>query len=103
MTEARRLKLHEILCEILGSRRVYFQPPGSVKMEYDAFRYTRSKIQKNGADNTAYLKTTRYELTHIYRDPDNELVNDILELPMSSHDNHYVADNLYHDVYTIYY
>lgn len=103
MTEVRRLKLHEILCEILGSRRVYFQPPESVKMEYDAFRYTRSKIQKIVADNTAYLKSTRYELIHIYRDPDNELVNKILELPMSSHDNHYVADNLYHDVYSIYY
>ena len=30
----RRLKLHEELCDILGSRNVYFQPPETVKMKY---------------------------------------------------------------------
>ena len=65
MTEARRLKLHEILCEILGSRRVYFQPPESTKMEYDAIRYSRSKVQKISADNTAYLKNVTTLFTYI--------------------------------------
>ena len=38
-----RYELHEFLCEILGSRNVYFQPPESVKMKYPAIVYERTE------------------------------------------------------------
>jgi len=34
--ENRRIQLHEILCDVLGTRNVYFQPPESVDMNYPA-------------------------------------------------------------------
>lgn len=97
-----RLELHETFCEILGNRNVYFQPPTSVKMSYPAIRYGRAKIQSNYANNQNYMKYTRYEVTLITKDPDNEFIEDILDLPLCGHDRSYQADNLNHDVFTIY-
>lgn len=97
-----RLELHEIFCEILGTRNVYFQPPTSVKMSYPAIRYGRAKIQTNHANNDNYIKHTRYEVTLISKDPDSEFIEDILNLPLCGHDRSYQADNLNHDVFTIY-
>ena len=100
---ADRLDLHETLCGVLGSRNVYFDPPESVKMQYDAIRYSRSKIDTNYANNSAYLQNKRYEVIVMYRDPDSDLPDKIARLPLCAHDRHYVADNLHHDVFTLYY
>lgn len=103
MADARRLELHEKLCEILGSRNVYFQPPESIKMKYPCIRYERSGINTEYADNKAYRKLKQYTITVIDRDPDSELIDRVLELPFSSFSRHYVADNLNHDVSVLYY
>lgn len=100
---ADRLNLHEILCDILGSRNVYFDPPESVKMQYDAIRYSRSGLENTYANDSAYLQRNHYELIVIYRDPDSDIPGKISRLPMCRHDRHYVADNLHHDVFTLYY
>lgn len=100
---ADRLDLHEILCDALGSRNVYFDPPESVKMQYDAIRYSRSNIENTYANNSAYLQRNRYEVIVIYRDPDSDIPGKISRLPLCRHDRHYVADNLHHDVFTLYY
>ena len=39
----------------------------------------------------------------IDKKPDNEVIDKILHLPYSSFDRHYKADNLNHDVFTLYY
>lgn len=103
MADARRLELHEKLCEILGSRNVYFQPPESIKMKYPCIRYVRSGTNTEYADNKAYRKLKQYTITVIDRDPDSELIDRVLELPFSSFSRHYVADNLNHDVSVLYY
>lgn len=100
---ASRLNLHEIFCDILGSRNVYYDPPESVKMQYDAIRYSRSKINNTHANDSVYLQRNRYEVIVIYRDPDSDIPGKIASLPLCSHDRHYVADNLHHDVFTLYY
>lgn len=100
---ASRLNLHEELCEILGSRNVYYDPPESVKMQYDAIRYTRKKINNKFANSSVYKQDNCYEVTVIYRDADSDLPLKLSRLPMCSHDRHYVSDNLHHDVYTLYY
>lgn len=97
----RRLELHEILCEILGSRNVYFQPPASKKMEYPAIRYVRYNIENDPADNIPYKQSCFYQLTVIDADPDSEIVHKVSQLPMCVFDRHYAADNLNHDVFTI--
>lgn len=99
---ANRLDLDTKLREILGCGNVYFQPPSSVQMKYDAIRYSRKKIESTFANNSVYKQNDCYEVIAIYRDPDSDLPRKILQLPMCSHDRQYVADNLYHDVFTIY-
>lgn len=100
---ASRLDLHEILCGILGSRNVYFQPPESIKLEYDCIIYSRKNINNVFADNSVYRQHDSYEVIIIYEDPDSEIPRKLSLLPMCSFDRHYTSDNLNHDVFTLYY
>lgn len=100
---AERLDLQTLLENILGSRNVYFDPPESVKMQYDAIRYSRSKIDNTFANSSVYKQDNRYEVIAIYRNPDSDLPGKLSRLPMCSHDRHYVSDNLHHDVFTLYF
>lgn len=100
---AKRQQLQSKLEELLGSKNVYYQPPASVQMAYPAIKYSKSKIDSTFANNKKYLNKTRYEITVIDRLPDNPVIEKILELPYSEHDRSYPADNLNHDVITLYY
>lgn len=100
---ANRLDLQTQFEEFLGSRNVYFDPPESVKMNYPAIRYSRSNINNTFANNSVYKQDNRYEVTLIYKDPDSDLPSRMSRLPMCRHDRHYVADNLHHDVFTLYF
>ena len=99
----RRLELHEILCEILGSRNVYYQQPNSTKMSYPAIIYSRDDIVNDFADNNVYIQSHRYQITVIDRNPDSEIVEKVSQMPKCRYDRHYVSDNLNHDIFTIYY
>lgn len=96
-----RLELQAMLEEVLGARRVYFQPPASVKMSYPAIVYSRSFIENNYANNEVYKQNNRYELIVIDKNPDSEIVRKISLLPRCRFDRHYVADGLNHDVFII--
>lgn len=101
---ASRLELHSELKELLGSDNVYFQPPESKKIEYDAIVYNRNSILSRHASNKNYMVSDCYEVTLIYRDPDSDLARKLLDhFPYSSFSRHFTADNLNHDVITIYY
>lgn len=98
-----RLDLQALLEEVLGSRNVYYDPPESVKMKYPAIRYSRKKIENKFANNAVYRQHNCYEVIVIYKDPDSDLPFRISQLPMCSHDRPYIADNLHHDVFTLYF
>ena len=100
---ADRLELHSVLQELLGSSNVYYQPPESIKMQYDAIRYSKKNIVSKYANDRKYSTMDCYEVTVISRLPDNPVIKKLLSLPYCSYDRHYVADNLHHDVLTIYY
>lgn len=101
---ARRLQLHEKFCEILGTRNVYFQPPASVKLNYNCIVYKVSNRNDLRADNKRYRNLIAYEVKLIYRDPDSELPEVIMNsFDYIMHNNTFVVDNLHHDVFTIYY
>lgn len=101
---ARRLQLHEKLCEILGSRNVYFQPPASVKLKYDCIVYKVQNRNDLRADNKQYRNFTCYEVKIIYRNPDSDLPERIMsEFDYVMHNNTFVVDNLHHDVFSICY
>lgn len=100
---ASRIDLHEELKRLLGSNHVYYQAPESVKMEYPAIRYSKSDVDTKYADNKLYMRKNKYTITVIDRKPDNTVIDKILELPMCTYNQHYTADNLNHDVLTLYY
>ena len=100
---ASRLELQSKFEDILGSRNVYFQPPSSVRMQYPAIVYSRKNIESRFANNNIYRKLPCYEVVLIDKNPDSEFIDKILELPYCSFDRHYEADNLNHDVFTIFY
>lgn len=99
----RRLSLHNLLVDTLGSSNVYFQPPESIKMQYPAIVYSRDYVDTNHANNRPYHQTDRYQIILIDQDPDSEIIQKLKALPMCEYDRHYAADNLNHDVFTIYY
>lgn len=100
---ASRLDLQTQLEELLGSRNVYYQPPESIKLKYPCIIYHLSKIRTDDANNKKYLKYRLYQLTLIDEDPDSDLVDKVLELPMCSFDRSFSSDGLNHFVFNIYY
>lgn len=99
----RRLKLHEILVEALGSRNVYFQPRENLKIEYPCIVYKRERMDTVFADNALYLRKKCYQVTIIDRDPDSDIPDKVAQLPLCIFSRFFVADNLNHDVYNIYF
>lgn len=98
-----RADLQSKLEEILGTRNVYYQPPATVVMNYDAIQYSLSEIDTRFANNNKYKNMNCYNVIVISRKPDPEVVLKILELPYSSLGRPYVADNLNHYPITLYY
>ena len=98
-----RLNLQTTLENILGSRNVYYQPPESVKMQYPAIVYFRNGIENNHANDSVYNQNVSYEIIVIYKDPDSEIPLAISQLPLCKFNRRYTADNLYHDVFTLYF
>lgn len=101
--EENRLKLHEILCELLGSREVHFQPPTSVEMSYPAIVYAREDVKNTFADNVVYGQDYYYRITVIDKSPIGRITEKISKLPGCRFVRNYQADNLNHDVFTLYF
>lgn len=100
----KRLDLHEILCSLLGSRNVYFQPPANVKIKYPCFIYHRNAADEKHADNRRYAFKQRYQVTYITKDPDDDiprLVGETFE--QCRYGSDYTSDNLYHSNFDIYF
>lgn len=103
MATNRRFLLHEIFCEILGTRNAYFQPPESVKMNYPAIVYGLDGIENTYANDGVYLSHRRYSVTVIDKNPDSEIVGKVAELPRCKFNRSYQKDNLNHYVFTLFY
>ena len=100
---ASRLELQKKLVELLGYNHVYYQPPESLKIEYPAIVYSKSKIETKKANNATYSKRIRYDITVIDKRPDNPVIDKLMGLPYCSYDRQYKADGLNHDTLTLYY
>jgi len=102
-SQKQRHDLNELLVALLGSRNVYFQPPDDIRMSYPAFVYKRSDSSTDYADNRPYRRKKQWEITHISDDRDDPTPDKVEELPLCSFDRHFVADKLYHNVFTLYF
>ena len=69
----RRLELQKLLVDILGTDRVYFQPPSNINMVYPCIVYSLETYDTKKADNISYHVRDRYQVTYISRDPDSKI------------------------------
>lgn len=99
----RRLKLHQILTDILGSNNVYFQPPASVHLKYPCIIYQYETGDTQFADDLPYIFVRKYRIQVIDPNPDTEIPDKIAQLPRCLNDRNYTADNLNHYTFNIYY
>lgn len=100
---APRAQLQALLEELLGSDRVYFQPPANVQMQYPCVVYVRDNANTKFAGNNPYSYTKHYQVTVIDRNPDSPIPDKVAELPMCTHSRWFAADNLNHDVFSLYF
>lgn len=98
-----RTQLHEILEAIPGVAAVYFQSPGAEKMQYPCIVYQRDAADTQYADDIPYRRMTRYQVTVIDRNPDSEVPDNVAKLQYSIFARFFAANNLNHDVFTLYY
>lgn len=104
-----RLHIHNQLADVMssilgaeeGPKRVFFQPPESIKITYPAIIYELSGVKVTHADNVNYMVSREYSVTVIDEEPDSEIFKMVLDLPYCKFDRFFVSDNLNHFVYTI--
>ena len=99
----RRIQLQRILEEILGSTNVYFEPPENIKMKYPCIVYEKGTGLRTPADNKKYLYNQGYEVTYITKDPDSDIPDKLLELEYCQPERSFRSENLYHEVFFIYF
>lgn len=102
MSKNKRIELHNILIDIIGNSNVYYQPPS--KMLYPCIVYDKNDYLQEYGDDIKYRIRTQYTITLIGKVTDNDsIIDKILELPFCAYDRRYISDNLYHDVFTLYF
>lgn len=96
--------LHNIMASKYKNFKVYWQPPTGTKMVYPCLIYNLDKINTDHADNRGYRNLRLYTITLIGKEPDNEdLFEQLLDLPYCTFDRRFITDNLYHDVFELYF
>lgn len=99
----RKSELSLLLHTLPVNDEIHFQPPESVKLEYPCVLYEFDNYRDFNANDRKHITREKYIVTHIYKDPTQNLRETIMSLFIYVYfDRVFVADNLYHDVYTVY-
>jgi len=98
-----RLALQTLLESISGVSKVYFQPPASVTLLYPCIIFSRNDINIKHADNSPYAHKIGYSIMVIDRSPNSLIPNAVAAIPTANFDRSYMAEGLYHDIFTIYF
>lgn len=72
-------------------------------MVYPCIRYELDAGQTEFAGNNPYHLSWRYKVTVIDRDPDSQIPKKVAVLPTCTFDRFFVADNLNHFVFILYF
>ena len=99
----RRLQLHDLLIDILGSRNVYFQPPDGSTVKYPCIIYSIDDIDINHANNKPYAHKTKYLIKLVDKNIETSTKDKILLLSTCKFVDHYVSNNLHHFLFNIYF
>lgn len=84
-------------------QKVYFQPTSNVGLVYPCITYERSRATTKFAGNLPYIRVKRYTVTVIDPDVDSIIPDLVGKLPMCTHSTFFVADQLNHDVFDLFF
>jgi hypothetical protein len=98
---APRLELQSLFESL--TEHVYFQPPTNLSVQFPCIIYEIDGAKSERAGNKLYTHTKRYQVTVIDRNPDSELPDQVIELPLCEFNRFYTADNLNHNVFTLFF
>lgn len=103
LQKTRRVELQRKLEAICNVKKVYFQPPATVKLVYPCIIYSLSRPKNLSGDNTHYIWRPQYTVMVIDPNPDSQIYLDILEsFNHVSFERCYASDNLYHYILNLY-
>jgi len=94
--------LLHLLQKAVDHNRVYFQPPENLKIGYPAVIFHLSKIKVDHAGDVPYKGAREYSVTLITKDPEPEVLDEILKIPYTTLDTTYITDGMNHFVFTTY-
>lgn len=100
------IRLKQLITELKDiCPTVYYQPPGSSKMEYPCIRINRSTVNSTYANGKRYNSRQSYDLMLISKSIEDEIASKILTRfeNLCRVDREYIADNLYHKTFKLYY
>lgn len=99
-----RINLHKKLCDLLGSKNVYFNPPEGKKISYPCIIYHYAKPFQRHADDIIYTLMKCYDVTYISKNPTDQFPDHFLQsMPYCNMDRIFISDGLVHTVFTIYF
>lgn len=99
-----RRELSPLFREKTGIDNVYFQAPKVNSLKYPCIIYSLERRENNFADDRIYKDMNHYTVTLIDRNPDNDYyIDQLLSIRYCSHERRFINDNLYHDVFDLYY
>jgi len=98
-----RQQFQAVLEALQPGFKVYFQPGATITMEYPCIVYQRDPGSTKFANGKPYRFEQQYQVTLISRQPDMPIFDKLAALPKSTHARFFVADNLNHDVFSIYF
>lgn len=97
----KREELHAVLVDFLGSNRVYFQPPA--RLEYPCVIYQLEDYDVDYGNNKIYRNKKHYMITLIGREPNvDDFTQKMFTLEYCQFDRRFINENLYHDVFSLY-
>jgi len=100
---ATRLMLHDKLLKLQTGLNVYFQKPPNTGMKYPCIVYGLDGINTDHANNQPYRRAKRWQVTVIDRNSDMPISDLVGQLSSATFSRRFVVDDLYHDVYTLYF
>lgn len=97
-----RLDVQNALEDILGARRVYFQPMSTERIEYPSIVYHLQNIKTRSVNGRVYKSNKVYQITYMTRSATDALPDKLLqELPMIKFNTTYTREGLYHYIFTL--
>ena len=96
-------ELQELLSGFPGVTEAYFQKPGNLTLVPEYIVYEIDDENVKYADNGIFAFWNRYTVTLVTRDQDSPTKELIRGLPFASFNRRFIAGQLYHFVYNLYF